>query len=112
MNVEVSAIGVNEVEYDQDSGTVRTLFDQEKIDPSMAVIATLAEMMDSNPVELDPLYTTVEPDALDSLVRVRQSTTGDIHVSFIHEDRTITVSSYGVVAITPRAEKSERLMKR
>ena len=113
MNAKVSAIGVDAVEYHQDSETVRTLFDQESIAPSMAVIATLAEVMDADPVDLDPLHATVEPDALDALVRVRDDTTGDIHISFTHEDHSITVSSYGVVTITPgedsTPEQSERL---
>ena len=112
MNVEVSAIGVDAVEYHQDSGTVRTLFNQDKVDPSMAVIATLAEVMDADPVDLDPLHSTVEPDALDALVRVRDGTTGDIHISFTHEDHAITVFSYGVITITPgedsTPEQSER----
>ncbi|MFC7133191.1 MULTISPECIES: HalOD1 output domain-containing protein [Salinibaculum] len=78
----------------------------------MAVIATLAEVMDADPVELDPLHSTVDPDALDALVRVRTGTDGDIHVTFTHEDHEITVYSYGVVTITsgdePTAEQSGR----
>ncbi len=66
----------------------------------MTVIATLAEVMDADPVELDPLHSTVDPDALDKFVRVGTGTTGDIHVSFTHEDHEITVSSYGVVTIS------------
>lgn len=100
MNAQVSAIEVDAVEYHQDSGTVRTLYDQDSIAPSIAVIATLAEVMDTDPVDLDPLHSTVEPDALDELGRFRIGTTGDIHVSFTHEDHAITVSSYGVVTIT------------
>jgi hypothetical protein len=40
----------------------------------MTVIATLAEVRDADPVELDPLHSTVDPDALDALVRVRTGT--------------------------------------
>ncbi|WP_435345934.1 HalOD1 output domain-containing protein [Haloarchaeobius sp. HRN-SO-5] len=65
-----------------------------------------------NSVELAPLHSTVDPDALDAFVRVRNGTTGDINVSFTHEDHAITVSSYGVVTITPEhepnAEEQER----
>ena len=104
MKAEVSAIGVDALEYDPESGTVRTLFDPEQIPTSTAVIATLAEVMDADPVELDPLYATVEPDALDAIVRVRTGTTGDLKVSFTHEDHAITVSSYGVITITSAEE--------
>jgi len=82
----------------------------------MAVVATLAEVMDVEPFELDPLHSTVDPDALDALVRVRTGTDGDIHVTFTHEDHTITVYSYGVVTISqehaPPAEKDERDVRR
>lgn len=112
MNAVVSGIGVESVEVDQESTTVRTQFDQEKTSASMAVIATLSEVMDADPVELDPLYSTVDPDALDALVRVRTGTEGDINVTFTHEDHAITVSSYGVVTVSqepePPAGKNER----
>ncbi|MFD1586261.1 HalOD1 output domain-containing protein [Halorientalis brevis] len=110
MDALVSGVGIEAVEYHQDSGTVRTQFDQAKTPASMAAIATLAGVMDADPVELDPLHSTVDPDALDALVRVRPGTSGDSHVTFTHEDHAITVHSYGVVSITPghepTAEKS------
>lgn len=113
MDAVVAGIGVEAVEYHQDSATVRTQFDQEKTPASMAVVATLAEVMESDPVELDSLHSTVDPEALDALVRVRDGTTGDVHVTFTHENHAITVYSYGVVAITlqghePAAEQIER----
>ncbi|MCU4718173.1 HalOD1 output domain-containing protein [Halapricum hydrolyticum] len=106
MDAVVSGVGVESVEYHQDSATVRIQFDQEKTPASMAVIAMLAEVMDADPVELDPLHSTVDPDALDALVRVRTGTDGDIHVTFTHEDHAITVFSYGVVTITAGHESS------
>jgi hypothetical protein len=112
MDTTVAGVEVEAVEYHRDSATVRTQFDQEKTPTSMAVIATLAEMMESDPIELDPLHSTVNPEALDELVRVRNGMNGDIHVTFSHEDHAITVYSYGVVTITPghepTAEKYER----
>jgi hypothetical protein len=101
MGAVVSGIEVEAVEVDRDSGTVRTQFAQERTPASMAVIATLADVMDADPVELDPLHSTVDPDALDEFVRVRTGMDGDIHVTFTHEGHAITVYSYGVVTITP-----------
>lgn len=112
MDAVLSGVCVETVEYHQETATVRTQFDQEKTPASMAVIATLADVMDADPVELDPLHSTVDPEALDALVRVRHGTDGDIHVTFTHEGHAITVSSYGVVTISqehePTAEKNER----
>lgn len=112
MGTKVAGIGVEAIEYNQESATVRTQFDQEKTSASMTVIATLADVMGVDPVELDPLHATVDPDALDSLVRVHNRTCGDIHVTFSHESHAITVYSYGVVAVSPdrnpTAEISEK----
>lgn len=109
MDVTVPGVTVETVEVHQESATVRTQFDQEKTQASMAVITTLAEVMDADPVELDQLHATVDPDALDALVRVRNRSDGDVHVTFTHEGHAITVSSYGVVTISqgdnPPAEK-------
>ena len=102
MDAKVAGVEVESVEYYQGSGTVRSQFDQEKTPPSMAVIATLADVMGVDPVELDPLYSTIDPEALDSLVRVRNRTSGDIRVSFTHENHAITVHSYGLVTIAPK----------
>ncbi|MEF8779219.1 MAG: HalOD1 output domain-containing protein [Haloferacaceae archaeon] len=112
MNATVSGVGVEAVECFPESGTVRTQFDREKTPASTAVVATLADVLDTDPVDLAPLRSTVDPDALDALVRVHSGTNGDIHVAFTHQGHTITVYSYGVVAVTPErertAEKDER----
>ena len=97
----VSGVAVEAVEVSQEAETVRTQFDQEKIPASVAVIATLADVLDVDPVDLTPLHDTVDADALDSLARVRTGMHGDTHVTFTHEGHTITVHSYGVVTITP-----------
>ncbi len=101
MGAKVAGVEVEAVEYNHGTATVRTQFDQEKTPANMAVVATLAEVMDADPAELDPLYSTIDPEALDTLVRVRNRTSGDTHVTFTHEDHTIAVYSYGVVAIAP-----------
>ena len=104
MGTTVSGIGVESVEFAQESLTVRTQFDQEETPASMAVVATLADVMDTDPVELDPLQSTVDADELDALVRVRNGTNGDTHVTFTHEGHAITVHSYGVITVTPEHE--------
>ena len=112
METKIAGVEVTKVEYDRANRRVRTQFDQEQTTASMAVIATLADAIGTDPVDLDPLNASVDPDALDALVCVRNGMTGDIHVSFTHEDHSITVSSYGVVTIGPghelNAENSER----
>jgi len=79
----------------------------------MAVIATLADAMDTDPVELNPLHSTVDPEALDALAQVRNEMNGDVHITFTHEGHDIRVHSYGVISIMlpedgPSAEKHQR----
>ena len=110
MGAKVAGIEVEAVEYDLRPGTVRAQFDQKKTPASTAVIATLADVMDVDPVELDSLHATVDPEALDSLVRVpTNQVCGDTRVTFVHEDHAITVYSYGVVTITPEHNPTPEL---
>jgi hypothetical protein len=100
MNTKTSAFDVETVDVAQDSTAVRTQFDQERTPASMAVIATLSEVMNTDPVELDPLQSTVDTDALDAIVQVRPGTDSDVRVTFTHHGHEITVRSYGVVTIS------------
>ncbi|SFS10530.1 hypothetical protein SAMN05216559_3751 [Halomicrobium zhouii] len=86
--------------FDRDSGTYRAEFDQQRTSASAAVTALLSAVRDCAPIELSPLYESVDPDALDSLTRVRSGTNGDVTVSFTVGEDEITVYSYGTVAVT------------
>lgn len=101
MDQEGSVIGIDEVEYLPESETVRAKFDQTETTATMAVIEALAAVRDVDPLELDSLYPTIDPDALDELMSVRHDSTGDVHVSFTLGEETITVHSYGIIDITP-----------
>lgn len=101
MGVKVSGIDVEAFEYTEETASIRTQFDGEKTPASLAVLATLAEIMDTDPVDLSPLYSRIDPDALDAVVQKRNGSDGDIHVTFTYEAHTIEVHSYGVITITP-----------
>ncbi|OVE85576.1 HalOD1 output domain-containing protein [Natronolimnobius baerhuensis] len=101
MDTTVSGVGVEALEYVRESGTVRTQFNHEKTPASMAVAPTLADLLGTDPVELDPCYSTVDPESLDALVEVPTGTNRDIHVVFTHEAHAIPVHSDGVGTITP-----------
>jgi len=66
----------------------QTHYDQSTTTPSRAVIAVLAEVMGTDPTELSPLYDSVDPDALDTIVRVREPHDGDAEVTFTHTRAT------------------------
>jgi hypothetical protein len=74
----------------------------------MAVVAALSEAMDVDPIDLEPIHESVDTDALDALVRVRGTTNGDVHVTFTHERRVITVYRSGAIAVTsPEHERTD-----
>ena len=101
MSGAIAGIQLSQSESDEGSGLYRAHYDQNEYTPSHAVITVLAEVMRTDPTESLPLYDSVDPDALDAVVRVRDPHDGDIEVTFTHEGHTITVHSYGVIDVAP-----------
>ena len=89
------------VVFHQDSETYRGEYDQDTTSASTAVLALLSGVTGRDPTELDPLYATLDPEALDDLVRARSTRNGDISITFTVGTHAITVYSYGVVAVDP-----------
>jgi hypothetical protein len=85
------------------SGTRRFGYDPDTTPPSMAVVAALSEVLDADPLELGPIQGTVDADALDTLVSVRETRDGDgdVRVTFSLEGHSVTVHSCGTVAVVP-----------
>lgn len=78
---------------------VHAEYDWEEISPSLATIETVADAADCTQTALDPLYDSIDPDALNTLVRSteRQDTT----VSFFFDGYDVTVHSSGLVVVRP-----------
>lgn len=49
------------------AGPLRTFEWDDADAPSHAVITAVAEQLDADPMEIDPIYSVVDPDALDTL---------------------------------------------
>ena len=99
MSGAIAGIQLSQSESDEGSGLYRAHYDQNEYTPSHAVITVLAEVMRTDPTESLPLYDSVDPDALDAIVRVRDPHDGDAEVTFTHEGHTISVHSYGKVVV-------------
>lgn len=92
----------DEVDFEPETGTYRTTFDGEDVTPSTAVVETVAAVRGVDPMELDPLYEVVDPQALDRLVAPRPPRrTGDCTVVFTYFDHEVTVRSPGIVRVRP-----------
>lgn len=92
--------------YDLDSKTYRARFDPGATTPTMAVVAALSELTGTPPMELEPLQSSVDTDALDRLASDRK--TGERSVTFPVETYTVTVHSDGIVVVGQSEPESER----
>ncbi len=68
---------------------------------SEGVVSAVAALASTSPVELKPLYETVEPDALDSLVEHarRADNAGTHELWFVYEGYDVSVRSDGQIRI-------------
>ncbi|UTF55321.1 HalOD1 output domain-containing protein [Natronosalvus rutilus] len=90
--------------FHPESETYRAEYDQTSVSASMAVVAVLSEVMDVDPVELEPLHASVNTGALDNLARVRDGTGEGVSITFRVATYAITVSNDGTVALTSREQ--------
>jgi len=84
--------------YDSGSETHLAQFDSDAIAPSMAVVEAMASVHDTAPTELDPLVETIDPAAIDRLVKGNDGS-DDRVLEFHYLDAVVTVHGRGVVEI-------------
>jgi hypothetical protein len=94
------------VSYDADSETYLARFDSDVLAPSMAVVEAMASVHDTTPTELEPLVETVDPTAVDRLVKSDDEAT-DRALEFQYLDHVVTVRSRGVVEICPPSDDED-----
>lgn len=68
--------------------------------PSTIVIETIAEICDTDPLEMPPLYNAIDPEALDKLL-ISAAEAGDqaIELSFAYNGFTVVLLSNGLVYV-------------
>lgn len=98
--------------YHEGTGTYRAEYDRRVDPPQEVVVQSVAALEGSSPIELDPLYTVIDPDSLDQLFAptVGGQHLGDGKITFHYQGYEVTLHSYGVVAIRPveRSETNDR----
>ncbi|WP_226040818.1 HalOD1 output domain-containing protein [Natrinema sp. DC36] len=77
-----------------DEGRYRVECDFALDDPSHAVVAAIGTLTQTDPLELDPLYQAIDPDALNQMV---SATREECQVSFEYADFDVTVDSTGAI---------------
>ena len=80
----------------------RSEFDWTDVAPSTAVIELIAEESGQDPTELDPLYGSVDPEALDRLVSSNGTNPHDhiLAVSFSFDGYAVVIQSGGLVELS------------
>lgn len=89
--------------YDPETDTYHAGFDpatEESV--SIRVVEVVAAVADAEPHELEPLFDSVDPDALDRIFEPRAGTSlPDGEVSFAFDDYAVTVYSQGEIVVSP-----------
>ena len=90
-------------DLDTASARTRRRFDWTETKPSTAVVHVVATALEVAPTDVEPLYTAVDPDALDRIVvdPVGDRDTAAVEVSFTFADRKVTVEGAGAVVVEP-----------
>lgn len=96
------------LEYNSDADTYRTEFDRAER-PSTVVVKAIAAITGRPQDELEPLFYTVDPEALDGLFKpaLEGNHRGDVDVSFAYHGFDVAVRSYGIIEIRPAEEESD-----
>ncbi|RQG89635.1 hypothetical protein EA473_21720 [Natrarchaeobius chitinivorans] len=88
------------VEQLEKDGLYRLEYDSSADRPSLAVVAAVADISQTDPVELAPLHSAVDTDALENLVQPSNgSSRNKRRVSFQFAGYKISVSSEGIVEV-------------
>lgn len=78
----------------------RERYDWDDVQPSTAVIETVARAVDEDPVELESLSSVLDADALDTLFTgARPGQQHEIEMEFYYEGLLVTIRSSGLVEI-------------
>ncbi|WP_161972972.1 HalOD1 output domain-containing protein [Halostella pelagica] len=88
-------------EYYSEDDVYRALLTDANTPVSTAVVSAVAAASDTDPLYMDPLYSTINPDALDTLGTPQRAADGDRHITFEFHGYEVTVSSYGSLKISP-----------
>lgn len=69
--------------------------------PSELLVTAVADAVGTDPLELDPLFRTVDPDVLDEFVGAGGLPDVDGQVSFTYEGYHVTVYPSGLIELEP-----------
>lgn len=98
------SMGASDTDESRDS--ISAAYDWSTTSPTAAVVETVAAVTGREPTQLDPLFDSLDPEALDALVRSngRGPNESDVTVAFAFAGHDVRVSGRGV-AVRPDAKR-------
>jgi hypothetical protein len=96
-------VAPGDVRYHEASGTYRVAFRPSRGSATEAVVVAVAGASGTDPLELPPLASTLDPDALGALCgdSVWNVPADGVRISFRFAGHDVTVESHGTVAVEP-----------
>ena len=91
---------VDHVGYDPITDTYHNQYDWEDSNsPCLAIVEMVSAVNGQEPTSMEPLYSALDPEALESLL----STAGDsnVQLTFTFQECTVCVTSSGEVVVEP-----------
>lgn len=93
----------DELNYHEDDRVYRLKYDQSVDTPSMAVVAAIAAVTRTDPMDLDPLHSAIDASALDDLFAPSPTTHGRWgQVVFRFSGFEVLATSHGTIEVDPR----------
>lgn len=89
---------IDEIGFDPDTETYHAQFSINDADSIwLSVVHTVAVATGKDPKSMAPLYSVLDPDALQNLLAASQA--HDLQVSFTYEERAVTIASNGDISV-------------
>jgi hypothetical protein len=93
-----TGVSLDSLSFRPKSETYLAQYHHAETSASVAVVATLAEILDANPTEMDQLYHSVDGEVLDRHLVGVGAADADVRVEFVFERHAAAVSDTEVVA--------------
>ena len=88
-----------------ETNVVRAQYEWSSTDPSTAVIEAVSAVVEREPTKIEPLYSTIDPDALNAAIR--SGSDAATTVSFPFAGRRVTVPGTGEIAVRSGTQNFE-----
>lgn len=88
-------------EYHAEDNVYRAIYNHSEQPASAAVVSAVAAASDTDPLDMDPLHSTIDTDALNALATPRDVSNSDAHLTFEFHGHKVTISKFGRLKIRP-----------